>query len=73
MRRLFRHGLLVAAGTLAIGCPQRSHPEIVQDTAALIPGARFDLIPDAAHIPCVETPQAHAAIITRFLKEIRHA
>ena len=48
-------------------------PEIVQDTAALIPGARFDLIPDAAHIPCVETPQAHAAIITRFLKEIRHA
>lgn len=47
-------------------------PEIVQATAALIPGARFDLIADAAHIPCVETPQAHAAILTRFLKEIGH-
>ena len=41
--------------------------------AALIQGARFDLIEGAAHIPCVETPDAHAAILTRFLKEIGHA
>ena len=47
-------------------------PEIVEATAALIPGARFDLITDAAHIPCVETPTAHAALITRFLKETGH-
>ncbi|MDP5305980.1 3-oxoadipate enol-lactonase [Paracoccus spongiarum] len=47
-------------------------PAIVRATAALIPGARFDEIEGAGHIPCVETPQAHAAIITRFLKEIGH-
>ena len=48
-------------------------PEIVQATADLIPGARFALMPDAAHIPCVEAPQAHAAILTQFLKDIGHA
>lgn len=47
-------------------------PEIVQATAALIPGARFDLIAEAAHIPCVETPAAYAAILIRFFKEIGH-
>lgn len=47
-------------------------PELVRATAGLIPGARFDLIESAAHIPCVETPTAHAAILTRFLKEIGH-
>lgn len=47
-------------------------PEIVRATADLIQGARFDLIEGAGHIPCVETPVQHAAIITRFLKEIGH-
>ncbi|ARJ69316.1 3-oxoadipate enol-lactonase [Paracoccus contaminans] len=47
-------------------------PEIVRATAGLIPGARFALIEDAAHIPCVETPAEYAAIITRFLEEIGH-
>lgn len=47
-------------------------PEIVRATADLIPGARFEVIEGAGHIPCVETPTAHAAIITRFLKEIGH-
>ena len=40
--------------------------------ASLIPGARFALIEDAAHIPCVETPAEYAAIITRFLEETGH-
>lgn len=47
-------------------------PEIVRATADLIPGARFDLIEDAAHIPCVETPGACAAILTRFLSKTGH-
>ena len=47
-------------------------PEIVRATADLIPRARFALIEDAAHIPCVETPAAHAAIIAEFLREIGH-
>lgn len=48
-------------------------PELVRATADIIPGARFDVIAAAAHIPCVETPAAHAAILSRFLKEIGHA
>lgn len=47
-------------------------PRIVRETADLIAGARFDVITGAGHIPCVEAPAAHAAIITRFLKEIGH-
>lgn len=47
-------------------------PEIVRDTADLIAGARVDIIDGAGHIPCVEAPAAHAAIIARFLKEIDH-
>lgn len=47
-------------------------PEVVQATADLIAGARFDLIEDAGHIPSVETPDRHAAIISRFLQEIGH-
>lgn len=47
-------------------------PDIVRATADLIPGARFDLIDGAGHIPCVETPARHAALITRFLEEIGH-
>lgn len=47
-------------------------PDLVGDTARLIADARFDVIPDAGHIPCVETPAAHAAILARFMKEIGH-
>ena len=47
-------------------------PDLVRATADLIPGARFDLIEAAAHIPCDEAPGAHAAILSRFLKEIGH-
>ncbi|MDO5647505.1 3-oxoadipate enol-lactonase [Paracoccus sp. (in: a-proteobacteria)] len=67
-----------AAGlALPVQCIAGAHdgatpPELVRATADLIPGARFALIPDAAHIPCVETPAAHAAIITDFLKETGH-
>ena len=44
-------------------------PDLVAATAALIPGARFDIIPGAGHLPCVETPEAWAALVTPFLKE----
>ncbi|HMO08239.1 MAG TPA: 3-oxoadipate enol-lactonase [Paracoccaceae bacterium] len=44
-------------------------PEVVRATAALIPGAAFHVIPGAGHLPCVETPAAHAALIAPFLAE----
>ncbi|QDA36245.1 3-oxoadipate enol-lactonase (plasmid) [Paracoccus liaowanqingii] len=48
-----------------------SPPDLVRATADLIPGATFHLIPGAGHLPCVETPAAHAALMTPFLE--RHA
>jgi 3-oxoadipate enol-lactonase len=41
-------------------------PELVRETAALIPGARFDIIAGAGHIPCVEQPEALASLIGGF-------
>ena len=44
-------------------------PDLVRETADSIPGARFELIHGAGHIPCVEAPDAYAALLTSFLKE----
>lgn len=49
-----------------------SPPDLVQATAALIPGATFHVIPGAGHLPCVETPAAWAAIVSPFLKAHAH-
>lgn len=46
-----------------------SPPQVVQDTAALIRGASFQVIPGAGHLPCVETPAAWAALVAPFLTE----
>jgi 3-oxoadipate enol-lactonase len=56
---------------LAIGGSEdaASPPELVAATAALVPGSRFELIAGAGHLPCVETPEAHAALIARFIME----
>lgn len=45
-----------------------SPPEVVRTTAALIPGARFHLIPAVGHLPCVEDPAAFLALLNPFLK-----
>ena len=46
-------------------------PDLVRETASLIPGSRFELIRGAGHIPCVEQPEALGALITDFLAEVR--
>ena len=46
-----------------------SPADLVRATAALIPGARFHLIADAGHLPCVEQPHAFAATLIPFLQE----
>ncbi len=45
-------------------------PDLVRQTAALIPGARFELIENCAHIPCVEQPERLAALISGFVAEV---
>jgi pimeloyl-ACP methyl ester carboxylesterase len=41
----------------------------VQATAKLIPGARFEIIKNAGHIPCVEQPVALAELLAGFINE----
>lgn len=47
-------------------------PDLVRETAALIPGSRFELIRGAGHIPCVEQPGQLARLIGGFLTAIGH-
>ncbi|QDL90477.1 3-oxoadipate enol-lactonase [Paroceanicella profunda] len=44
-------------------------PDLVRETAGLIPGARFHLVRGAGHLPCVEQPADVAAALTEFMKE----
>lgn len=48
-----------------------SPPEVVEALARLLPGAAFHCLPGAGHLPCVETPEAWAALVSPFL--IAHA
>lgn len=59
---------------LAIGGSEdgSTPPDLVRETARSIAGARFELIRGAGHIPCVEAPEAVAALIEGFLGEVGH-
>ena len=61
--------------TLAIAGDQdgSTPPDLVRETADLIPGSRFHLIRGAGHLPCVEKPDDYAAALTGFLQDIGHA
>ncbi len=47
-------------------------PDLVRETIVLIPGSQFELIRKAGHLPCVERPEAYAAILTDFMARIGH-
>jgi 3-oxoadipate enol-lactonase/4-carboxymuconolactone decarboxylase len=42
-------------------------PHLVAEMAGLIPGARFEIVADAGHLPCIEQPGVTAALIGGFL------
>ncbi|MEM7641249.1 MAG: 3-oxoadipate enol-lactonase [Pseudomonadota bacterium] len=44
-------------------------PDLVRETAALVPDSRFELMPRAGHLPCVEKPDDYAAILRGFLSD----
>ena len=60
--------------TLAIAAANdgTTPPDLVRETAALIPGHRFALIRGAGHLPMVEKPAEYAALLATFLSEIGH-
>jgi 3-oxoadipate enol-lactonase len=47
-------------------------PDLVRETADLIPGSQFRLIRGAGHLPFIEKPAEYAAIVSTFLHDIGH-
>ena len=62
----------IAVPTLCLGGDQdgTAPPHLMRSMADLIPGARFEIIRDAAHIPCIERPEAFAALVHAFLASL---
>jgi 3-oxoadipate enol-lactonase/4-carboxymuconolactone decarboxylase len=44
-------------------------PDLVRELAALIPKARFEIISQAGHLPCIEQPAAMIRLIRAFLQD----
>ncbi|MEM9248687.1 MAG: 3-oxoadipate enol-lactonase [Pseudomonadota bacterium] len=47
-------------------------PDLVRETAGLIPGARFVLLRKTGHLPCVDAAPAFAQAVSGFLTDIGH-
>ena len=45
-------------------------PDLVRETADLIPGSHYELIDNAAHLTCVEQTATFARLLTRFMHEV---
>lgn len=52
---------------------QATPPDLVRSLAALLPDARFDMISDAGHLPCLEQPDIMAKHISAFAREVAFA
>jgi 3-oxoadipate enol-lactonase len=46
-------------------------PDLVLSLARLIPGARYEVIQGAGHIPCVEQPEALSTLIRSFADQLQ--
>ena len=57
---------LVLCGPEDIATP----PDLGRELAGLIPGAQFSLIENAAHLPCVEQPDAVVKRMMEFFQEV---
>lgn len=47
-------------------------PDMVRETAALIPSSEFCLIRGAGHLPCIEAPDAFSDALRRFMEANGH-
>ncbi|MFE0015025.1 3-oxoadipate enol-lactonase [Mesorhizobium sp. NPDC059054] len=43
-------------------------PALVRSLADLVPGARYEVIEGAGHIPCVEQPEIFTALVSAFIR-----
>lgn len=53
-----------------VGEFDETFPSTVQDYADRVPGARFQVIPGAAHITFIDAPEKSADVLKKFLSEI---
>lgn len=68
-----RVGAVQTPALVLVGEHDGSTPvEMVRGCAQAIPGARFEIIPNAGHIPSIEQPAATAALLGAFFKECGH-
>ncbi|MBI1173360.1 3-oxoadipate enol-lactonase [bacterium] len=58
--------VLMLTGDADLGTP----PAQVRETAALIPGARVELLEGSGHIPAIDAPARTAALIAQFLRDL---
>jgi 3-oxoadipate enol-lactonase len=66
-------GAIAIPTLVVVGEHDRSTPvAVARACAEAIPGARFENIPGAGHIPSIEQPAALAALMTSFFKEAGH-
>jgi 3-oxoadipate enol-lactonase len=55
------------------GSEDRATPsDLVRETTGLVRGARFRLLRGAGHLPCLDRPEAFAAALAEFLREVGH-
>ncbi|MEO1248671.1 MAG: alpha/beta fold hydrolase, partial [Pseudomonadota bacterium] len=45
-------------------------PDLVRQLADLIPGARYEVIAKAGHLPCIEQPRAVIDLMQEFLNAL---
>ena len=65
-------GLRLPVMVIAGGHDGSTPPDLVRETAALIPDADFHLLPGSGHLPPVDAPQQFAALLSAFLTRIGH-
>ncbi|WP_323041018.1 3-oxoadipate enol-lactonase [Gemmobacter sp.] len=63
-------GLRLPVLAIAGAADGSTPPDLVRETADLIPGAEFHLIRGAGHIPCVEAPGTFAARLMQFMDRV---
>ena len=64
--------LRLPALAIAGGEDGSTPPDLVRETADLIPGSRFALIRGSGHLPCVDRPEAYAEVLREFLASLGH-
>ena len=60
--------------TMAMGGDEdgSTPPDLVRETAELVPGSTFHVLHGVGHLPCIEKPEETASLISEFLKSIGH-